>query len=230
MKIIKYILIATLLVSSNMVFSQIVLVDKTVEEHYPQKKFGLNRTHFAHAYFKLGFISGDTQQQGVNTKFFSTLLALGVRYKLRINNTFSTGLETEYRISEVYYSVKKPMVKQRYDLQDWKIAWYLRLNFGHRGNHIGKGIDLGVWSALKVYSAFVEKVKATNPDYKYLEVHKKNLSYIEPFYYGFFGRIFYGNLALFVEYRYSDILKNQFFNQYNNIPPLTFGFEVGLHK
>ncbi len=209
--------------------AQEVVMEERVSETYPKSIFGQNRTHFVHSYFSLGFILGDTEQSFSNTKFGSGSLGFGIRYKLRLNNTFSTGLETEYRANKIAYSPRSFYDKEKVFLQDWRNAWYVRINLGQRGNHMGKGIDLGVWGALKVFSRFYQKWEVSGEDYKDIEVYQNHLKYMKPFRYGFFGRIFWGHFSLYVSYRYSDALKSRFFYQYYNVPAFNVGLEIGIY-
>ncbi len=209
--------------------AQDVLLSEKVDTSYQVPKFGLNRLHYAHLYFKFGFIAGQNQQLE-DAKFGSNDFGFGLRYKLKMSNYFATGVDLEYTLTNVFYPTQKPILKEKYIFVNLKYDWYLRLNIGKRGDIIGKYMDFGVWASHIFLTNYYTKVEFKNQDYKHLEQTQSSLKYFDKFNYGFFARLGINQWALFVEYRYSDIIKSGFQTKYNNIPPWTIGFQIGLHR
>jgi hypothetical protein len=214
---------------SNLVFAQNVLLSEEVDSTYKVSKVGPNRQHFVHGFFSLGFLLGENEELE-NIKFGSNTFSVGLRYKLRLTNHIATGVDLEYRLSNVFYPTKKPILKEKYAFVDLKYDWYLRLNFGKRGDIIGKYLDLGVWASYMLMTSQYTKSEFKNLDYKYIEQTQKSLKYFNGFNYGLFARFGVNQFALFVEYRYSDIIKSDFKTIYNNIPPWTVGIQIGFHR
>jgi hypothetical protein len=213
-----------------MLWSQDVLLSETVDSTYKSSSFGPNSRHFIHVYCNFGFVFGETGQKAVVTKFGSNNIGLGLRYKLKIMNSIATGVDLELNAQNIFYPDHDPVLKEKYNILDIKYAWYARINFGKRGDIMGKFLDFGVWGASTCQSSKFLKTKVENKDYQYLESYQKELKYINTFNYGFLARLGYEQFVIYVQYRYSDFLKQNFHDTYQNIPAWTVGLQIGLHR
>ena len=128
-------------------FSQTVLLEQYPENDTIVKKWGKNRAHFAHAYFDFGFTASGAEDGAEITYGNSINLDFGVRYKRRISNNYALGSDLSfgmysYRLKQDEETKILPdnieHDKEKIILSTLKLEVFQRINFGKRGNHIGR--------------------------------------------------------------------------------------------
>ncbi|MBN2667654.1 MAG: hypothetical protein JXR60_00365 [Bacteroidales bacterium] len=230
MKLKSYIILLFFVANIN-AFSQIVLMQEHVDSTYEKHQFGVNQRHYLHLFIGLGFSFGDSHGQGLVTKFGGTsTYDLALRYKLKLNNYFATGIDAGLNGQYVSYPVKDPIEKDKMNITSLKYAWFFRINFGHRGDIMGKFIDLGIWGTNVLDSYLIIEQEVENQDYRIEETYYRHLKIFNPFNYGLVFRMGWNQFAIFAEYRYSEIIKNQYLNQKRLVPEWTVGLQIGLHR
>ena len=224
----KYILIAFVFLSI-LAQAQTVLMEEQVDSIYVKSVFGVNSQHFLHSYFSFGFMF-DGYESDV-TKFGGTNnLSIGLRYKYRISNHIATGVEGEYRYSIISFPSHDDVIKDKYHFHEFKYAWYLRFNVGMRGDIMGKFIDLGIYGASLFSSNQYIKTDGNFKNFQQLMYYQKDLNYIESFNYGFLLRVGINQFVIFSEYRYSNMLKEDYTDIFRTVPRWTVGLQIGFHR
>lgn len=224
----KYILLLILTYSTSLM-AQTVLLEQKVDSVYTKAKFGVNSTHFVHMYLGFGFVFGMPDEE-ITRFFFTNDYKVGLRYKLRINNTFSTGADVEFNSRNISFPTHNNVKTEKYVIHDLKYDWFLRLNYGKRGDIMGKFIDIGVYGSTNLYSSEFHKIDVDNSQFKTQSYTYENLKYLENFNYGFLFRLGINQFVLFANYRYSDILKPKVDEGIRDIPRCTFGVQMGIHR
>ena len=113
---------------------------------------------------------------------------------------------------------------------------FQRINFGRRGNFVGKFIDMGLYYnwAFDVKHAYKDKIdQSNNPDMaKNTKIINRNLNYIDDFNYGLRARLGFNRSVLTFTYRLSDLFDKTFHNNEIDIemPRFTLGIQLGIHK
>ena len=111
---------------------------------------GPNRKHFVHPFMSFGMCvdAGETGAQVKQPRIDQ--FSFGVRYKRRIAEHFAWGWDLAYNVND--YSLKQNLIKttpdsflydrQRMLFYNAQAGLYMRINYGKRGNTLGKYIDL----------------------------------------------------------------------------------------
>jgi len=215
-------------------FSQDVLLSQQVNNDSVINTHGQNLKHYKHSYIGLGFAATQSENKSSNIDLgLSSNFIFGYRYKLKISNFYAIGYDLSYNLSWYRLSQTKDKRtpdslqndKERLTFQNLELGLYNRFNFGRRGNIIGKFIDLGAyvdWTFL--CSHFYENV-INNNIYK---TKITRLKYFEPFNYGVLARFGINRWVVYSFYRFSDLFKSSY--NFAELPRLTIGFQIGLHK
>lgn len=137
--------------------AQQVLVQANVADDTLKTTFGPNRRYFGHGYVGFGVVAGPAGAgAAVRYGAFSSELRLGGRLKVRLNQTFAAHADLTYtyqRYELAQQSVKtipNPVQHEReaFGLHQAGAEVGLRLNYGRRGNAVGRYLDLlagGSW-------------------------------------------------------------------------------------
>lgn len=238
-KIIAFVLTFTL--TLPVAFAQHVLLEEEVND-YEIKKWGANCKHNIHAYTGLGFLASETEGSGMKIIYgASSAFRFGVRYKRRFTNWLSTGIDLNYNI--ISYRMKQyddkilPVPtewdKEKFVLNNLGSEYYIRLNFGRRGNFLGKFLDVGVYGNWTFNSRYIVKYEQDNGD-NLSESSKtvySNLDFIENTHYGISGRVGFNKVSLYANYRLSDLFSDGF-NTVNEekveLPRLITGLQISF--
>ena len=218
--------------SFSVATAQTVLLHEEPEDTIISQ-FGPNRTHFLHTYMGFGLLFGQNLEGAKTTVPGSSEWHFGVRYKLRLGETVSLGLETAYRIST--YKLRQEEGKLLPDTvlhdaeqlrQEWlEPAFYLRINSGLRGNRIGRFVDAGIAAPLLLSSAHFTEDEL--PDGQIREVTTRRLPYIEPMVWKAFLRLGFNNLVFYGEYRLTDLIQPE--SGFPQLPAMSVGLQIGFH-
>lgn len=152
--------------------SQDVLIEQTTENVLKESEFGPNKKYYQHQYLSFGIpLVLDPVGEVTAVPFRSFSFEVGSRVKLKLNTTFSLGLDwgvslEQYTIQSSKESLYEPLfgekVPDSLDREQLKLvpihfAPYFRINFGQRGDHLGNYFDLafrtewraGTWYSLR---------------------------------------------------------------------------------
>lgn len=211
---------------------QEVLLHRNVSNDMATPKRGPNRTHFNHLYMNFGFITGAPENSNASiVNGSSNAFQLGYRYKLKLNNYFSTGCElsysaTSYRIAQKEGKLVPDAIlhkKESLNLQSFVLGIYQRTNFGRRGDHMGNYLDLGAFGGWNVglkhqYKDEIDGVR--------INTEKRGMKYWEPFSYGVMARVGFTRWSVTGSYRLSNMFKSQ--SGIPELPRVQVGLELGL--
>lgn len=224
-----------LLISFSVVaYSQDILLQQNVKADTIRPTRGPNLKNFIHGYVGIGFPLHTNEDGNYTKPVLSADFNTGIRYKRKISNNLSTGLDLF--VSSAAYKIKQKgnkiipdtIINDREKLQVNSIgsAAWLRLNVGRRGNFIGNYLDLGGYGCWN----FQKKHKTTNTidTGEKIKVSTSRLNYIETFSYGLLARIGVSRYVLTARYRISNIFKASY--AMPELPRLSVGLEVGLFK
>lgn len=128
-------------------------VKKQIERTYNDSA-GPNGAVFSHQYYNYGIIlpANENDSAAIRDNMQSNYWSYGVRTKFKLNETFALGFDVfymhqRYRIQQSD-SINIFSLGYRNDVQKLKfntlgLGLYLRINFGKRGNVLGKYLDMG---------------------------------------------------------------------------------------
>ncbi|HNW98565.1 MAG TPA: hypothetical protein PKK00_09175 [Bacteroidales bacterium] len=229
----KIFLILSLFVFVAITPAQNVLLHKEVNDSIIQK-YGPNLRNFHHLFISMGFVMGEPDSSGSDILYGnSTNYLVGYRYKLKLSNWFAIGYDID--ISSYYFRLKQSLTKCTpdsilHDKEKFIIGnvggdLYLRFNYGRRGNRVGNFIDLGGYGDLKTAAKHFTKDKMLNGNV--VEVNTSHLKYVNKYNYGAMARVGFNRYVIYGCYRLSDIFKD---SQYPELPRITVGLQIGLHK
>ena len=103
---------------------------------------------------------------------------------------------------------------------------YLRINFGKRGNYIGKYVDLAGRFHLVIKAQHYAKDE--QPNGNITRIYTLKLNYTHPSYYDALVRVGNNRYAIKVSYRLTDLFTTA--SALPELPQLMIGIEVGAHK
>ena len=243
-KIIILLCLALFLTNLN---AQRVLMEEDVTTYDEKnKKWGENLRHFAHFYADYSFYTPNPFEDQLEIKYGSSnSISFGYRYKLKLTNWLAIGADIKY--NSMSFNLKNTFVpfnladeeiivhdKDKLKLNSAGTEAYIRLNFGRRGNMIGKFIDFGgyingIYSTKHIYyNSFndgniykAKKQKTTN----------SKLQYIEPYFYGAKVRLGINQFVLSFDYRLSALFTEGFTQEtlHDALPKFTVGLQIGVH-
>ncbi|MFH0893874.1 MAG: hypothetical protein V2A54_05515 [Bacteroidota bacterium] len=221
-------------------FSQQILLEENVKFDKDRPTHGQNLKNFAQFYTGPLMMIPQLDQ---NTKgyLFSMGFHLGYRYKRRLNNTIAMGYDFSYTRCDYGIAQDTPKVsnnsvkfiEEQIKLNTLGTGVFMRINFGRRGNIIGKYIDLtgfANWNFSKVYYA-KEKLITDQIQKRWYP----NQKCVEPFQYGLGVRFGVNRYEISCQYRVSDIIKTKNTNSdpiwlNAELPRIMIGIEIGIYK
>ncbi len=212
---------------------QTVVIAEDVTEQSDDPDYGMNRKHYTHSYLGLSFAAGEPELPGAGIRYGrSRTIEYGYRYKRRLSGIFSFGGEVVARRYAFHISqsedktIPDDVMKDREKLVflDAGIGVYKRINFGQRGNHIGRFVDAGAYATFIYHSRHVYFFQEEGMD---IRVRKQGLNYLETLNYGLMARIGLNNIVIKATYRMSDLFKES--AELPEFPRYSIGLEIGLH-
>ncbi len=199
----------------------------------PVSSYGMNRTHFSHAFVELSFFVGPPQDTGAELMGGkSRRLTFGHRYKYQLSNHFAMGGELFFQRDgyhprqEVGKNLPDGLLHDSEKLVFFKLGAgiFHRINYGKRGNHMGRFIDLGAYGTWNAHLRHVVKFKEGGEN---IRLRRSGMDYPQPFEYGLMARKGFNALSLKVAYRLSPLFKED--AGISEISPLSVGLELGMH-
>ncbi len=213
--------------------AQTVVIAEDLTEQEEEPDFGMNRKHYSHSYIGLNFAAGEPELPGAAIRYGrSRTMEYGYRYKRRLSNTFSFGGEIIARRYAFHVNQSEDKTvpddnardREKLVFLDAGAGIYKRINFGQRGNYIGRFVDAGAYAAWVFHSRHVYFFHEEGMD---IRVRKQGLKYPEALNYGLMARIGFNNIAIKAAYRMSDLFKES--AELPEFPRYSVGLEIGLH-
>ena len=228
-------LLGVLLICTGLgVNGQRVVISEDLRSRDEVPEFGMNRKHYLHFYTGFHFPAGKPGHPGAQILHRRSLaFDYGLRYKRRFNNTFSAGYDLALKRSSFFIRqqdgklVPDPAIheKEKLVFLTGELGLYHRINYGRRGDHIGRFIDLGAYGA---WHFNVRHVSFDEFDNERVRVRRSGMDYPEPLGYGLLLRIGFNNVVAKGTYRMSDLFRPD--AGLPEFPRFTIGLELGLHR
>jgi hypothetical protein len=219
------------------VFPQKILMDKDVSKAY-KKIEGPNTKSFKQIFLGTGLIINNSPELQINS-LKSGYFSVGFRQKFKLLSFYSLGYEIGY--NALHFNIRQaedkiiPNVeshdKEKLRFHSGNTLLFNRLNFGKRGNVIGKFIDFGGYINYFFSTSHYTKDKIPEnispPVHAEMRVIKNSkLDYTQSFGYGFFGRVGANWFALKITYRMSDLFKDKY--NWPELPRVYIGMELTI--
>jgi hypothetical protein len=215
-------------------YSQRVVISEDLRSRDEIPEFGMNRKHFRHLYTGFHFAAGKPDGPGAQIRYGrSWAFDYGLRYKRRFNNTFSAGYDVAVKRSS--FSIRQqdgklvpyPTAheKEKLVFLTGEIGLYTRINYGRRGDFIGRFIDFGAygdWYFNVRHVAFDE----VGPER--IRTRRVGMEYHERLGYGLLVRLGFNNIVGKGTYRMSGLFRPE--SGLPELPRFTVGLEMGLHR
>lgn len=228
----KFLLLIIIAVTFFDMAAQTVVLERSVTPiDSADNDFGPNQKHFVHNYIGMGVIFG-SDEPGASVKFPNSLdFMLGLRYKLKLSNTFSTGFDLEFNSLD-YHIKQEPgkMIpdtvlhdKEKITLYNIQANIFGRINFGERGDFMGNFIDLGAGYALNVSRVHSYIDDLPTGERKEVAIHKIN--FVNKTIPSAFVRFGWNRFIIYGRYRLGEIMKSP----YPDLPKLSAGLQIGIH-
>jgi hypothetical protein len=210
--------------------AQVIVLEESPETPVKKEKYGPNRTHHFQTLFSFGLPASPSEGKGTPIDYGNSwYFDWGVKYKLRLNQTFALCSELSYYYES--YALKHTPNKslpdntrhdyESVDFNGISLAVTPRLNLNkRRGNHLGSWLDAGFYGDW----AFGRSHNTSNDlaDGSSISVSHRKIPYANRLNYGISAGLGYNKIALIARYRLSDVFKKEYI--YAEVPRLTLGF------
>ncbi|MFO7978899.1 MAG: hypothetical protein R6U64_09580 [Bacteroidales bacterium] len=196
-------------------------------------EFGMNRKHYLHSFLGAHFSSGTADDpRGDVSMGNSWTLEYGFRYKRRFSQVFSGGLETSLKRASYHPDqFLLPDLAEEYTYKREKfvflslgMAAYQRINYGKRGNYIGRFVDVGLYGDLHYNLRQIIRYSGTDD---HLRLRRSRMDIHHLFEYGVLARVGFNNFVIKGTYRLSEIFTAQ--SGLAEFPRFKLGLEIGIH-
>ena len=234
------------LLVTNVMGQDVLLNQKTEDVLQDKADFGPNKKKYNHNFFGVGF-AVPTRQDHETLIYGGSSFGIdyGWRVKRKLSNAFSVGYDVsggymQYRsrkdTSSVYsqvYGTPAPdtLTTDKISYSSIKLKPYFRINFGQRGNHLGKYIDLAFYGELMLSSTHVAKFNHPNDEVIGKSQFKtRQLKYTNKLFYGpefRYGNAFYN---IYLRYRMPDFFNSKIAINPFELPAITAGIYLILPK
>ncbi|MCB2410114.1 PorT family protein [Hymenobacter lucidus] len=232
----RFLLVALLLLlGTRQAAAQRILLQENLAQDTAQSHFGPNRAYYNHFYVGYGLVAGTSAGPGAELRYGSSgEIVVGLRNKLRVSQTLSFGLDLRYaRVA--YYLAQEPgkvvpdatlHSREYLAVPQAQAELFGQLNFGRRGNVIGRYLDLGGWGGW-VLSTAHHYEDEQYPNAKRLSVTEHGLDYMRRWSYGVGARVGSSRYAVTGRYRFSDVFTGPYAARYPELPRWLIGVELG---
>jgi len=238
------ILLVFCLASAN---AQDILLKQTTKAVLADKgDVGPNKKKYAHNYLGVTFAIPTRLENETNIYGGSSVgFEYGRRFKRKLSNAFSVGFDLsasymQYRSKKdtfsfyrQIYGVVAPdsLVTDKLSYTVARFAPYFRINFGKRGNHLGKYVDLAFYGEFMISSSHVAKLKHENdPLVKKSQFRTRHLKYTNKLFYGpelRYGNAFYN---FYIRYRIPDIFNDKLSANPYQLPNVLAGINLVIPR
>lgn len=218
---------------SALVIGQTIILEQDVNKDTTESKRGPNKRHYQHLYMGYNFAVGENYSGGTIQYGTSSCFDLGFRYKLKLSKHYAIGSDlwmgfSGYRLTQKAGKLLPDSIlndKETLNFNNVSLSFYNRINFGRRGNHIGRFFDAGVFGQLTYRLMHYTRNKM--PDGTLREVTTTKLPYYEPYNWGILARIGFNRFVFTGTYRMSDLFKASY--AYPELPRYQIGVQLGLY-
>ncbi len=206
---------------------------------------GPNTAFYQHGFLSYGQGIPMEEADSLQTEFGSAFFEYGTRMKWKANKWFAVGAELSYQFHS--YNIKQDSSKnllgmgqvnesQRLKRHLLNGGAYIRFNFGQRGNHLGKYLDLGGFGSWAIGSRLTVQ-RTDNPSAQNFGSQNQSytfrkLNFTAPLEYGVNARFGFNKVIIWGRYRLSDLFraKDEVNNgrQLPNLTPLTAGLQLAF--
>lgn len=215
--------------------AQVILLHDDVKADSVEDNYGPNYKHYMQLFCAYGGLFGRPAAPGAAIKQpNSFFLDGGLRYKRKINNTYSLILDAAYHLQD--FSLKQDKVKtvpdnaihdkEKLAFNNMGLSFYNRFNFGRRGNVIGSYIDVGVNGDFMFRATHVTRDKNKAPGSQEVEtvIKQKGLTFVQNYGYSLVVRFGHNAFSLLARYRLSGLFKTT--TAYPELPRFMLGIEL----
>lgn len=229
---IKYFFLIALLFCVAAGNAQSVVIAKEPPKNQ-DAEYGMNRKHYSHGFLGLHFIIGPPENSSADIYYGrSRSMEYGYRYKRRFNDTFSIGSEIIARRHAFHLKqtekkeVPDNVIKDSEKLVflDAGLGLYKRVNFGQRGNYIGRFLDFGAYASWVFHTRHVYFLEE---DGLSTRVRVSGMNYPSAFAYGLNARLGFNNWVIKGSYQLSERFKDS--SGLPELPRYSVGLEIGMH-
>ena len=238
-------LLVVALWSVLLVDAQTLMLHENINDYdFKRPAYGANMKNYTHWFLGYSLVGEQTDGIGADVVYGSSSeQVVGWRYKYRLGDFFAVGTDLMY--SHVVFDIDQNAQKvfpstdfhkrEKIKLNKLGTDLYFRLNFGRRGNTIGKFVDFAAFANWNYDRKYIvtDDLDGTAADNYAIEnrfVYKK-INYIEEFEYGLKFRMGINRWVITAEYRASDLFTSDFKRDVLDVelPRLFVGFQLGLH-
>lgn len=243
MKKIPLLIIALAFLPFKLVYSQHVLLEEDVRKYQlTSNDFGPNQKNFGHLYIGGGFMAMPSSSETAKIVYGkSNQFVIGYRYKLKLNEHLAVGSNLAFHARKFEIDQKnatKTFPDNRFHEEEslhinaFSLEPYFRINFGRRGNMVGRFLDIGAYGQYNYRSKhiYTDNYEATDVYAEQISVINFGLKYVEPLEYGANARIGNNNFVIYAQYRLSQLVLGTPFPNTLDLPPLIVGVQFGIHK
>ena len=223
---------ASLLILSMGVFAQEEILEMNPAVDTIEPVQGPNRKHFVHPFMSFGLCidAGETGAQVKQPRVDQ--FSLGIRYKRRVAEHFAWGWDLAYNVND--FSLKQNLIKttpdtflydrQRMIFYNAQVGLYVRINYGKRGNTLGKYIDFaGYGDAVFAHTLFTKYHLLDN---SVVRSRRSGLGYFQRLNYGAQVRIGFKKIIIYGQYRLSDMFYKP--ENFAELPRIIAGIQFSL--
>ncbi|WP_303311407.1 hypothetical protein [Hymenobacter sp. BT730] len=216
--------------------AQRVLAYTDVSVDTAVQHFGPNRAYFQHFYASYSPLVGSSEP-GAPLKFGSSAeIILGWRQKWRLSQQLAVGADAQTvrlhanlrQTDAKVIPTTSQHVKESLSWQQIQLGGFVRLNVGHRGNVIGRYVDIGGWGGWAFSTTHAFKDEPVTGTASVIKVSEHDLSYAVRWQYGLHARLGTSRYALVVRRRFSPLFKGAEASAWPELPRFSAGIEVGL--
>ncbi|AIZ63862.1 hypothetical protein PK28_09480 [Hymenobacter sp. DG25B] len=231
-------ILAALLVAGGAISAraQRVLAFTDVSADTAVQRTGPNRAYFQHFYAGYSPLVGSSQA-GAPIKYGSTgEIILGWRQKWRFSQQLAVGADLQTvrlhaNLRQTDAKVVPNSLRHERESLSWQqvqLGGFVRLNVGHRGNVIGRYLDVGGWGGWAFATTHAFRDEPAAGPVKVLKVTEHGLSYAQRWQYGLSARVGSSRYALVVRRRFSSLYMGREADAWPDLPRYSAGLEVGL--
>ena len=209
---------------------EILEMNPAVDTIEPVK--GPNRKHFVHPFMSFGLCidAGETGAQVKQPRVDQ--FSLGIRYKRRVAEHFAWGWDLAYNVND--FSLKQNLIKttpdtflydrQRMIFYNAQVGLYVRINYGKRGNTLGKYIDLAGYGDAVIAHTLYTKYHLL--DNSVVRSRRSGLGYFQRLNYGAQVRFGFNKIIVYGQYRLSDMFYKT--ENFAELPRIIAGIQFSL--
>jgi len=215
--------------------AQRVLLRANVAADTTYDTYGPNRAYYNHFYLGYAAVMGPSAGTGAELEYGrSAEVFVGLRNKWRLTQTLALGADLRYNHLTYYLRQNDqkvlPTPAQHYReyvaLHQAQAEGFVRINYGRRGNAIGRYVDVLGWGGWVMGTAHFYEDRPGPNGARRQRVSERGLDYVRRWPYGVGARAGIGRFALVGRYRLADTFTTDAQARYPELPRWTVGLEL----